>query len=109
MTDWRHKLEIADLHKSYQSGEITSPNLGVAVAKRLRSLIDDKHKLSPIPEELLDEADDIASEFKSGIKTIDDYDQILERLYDWGDTVLDHPDNTPFHRIPKLCWINTFG
>ena len=106
MTNWTHKLGLTDLHSKYQKDEITVIELGKGVAERLRKLC--TRNILPIPESLLEEAEDIACEFEDLPEDIEEYDMVLERLYDWADTVLPHPENTPFSAIPKVCWINTF-
>lgn len=41
---------------------------------------------------------------EGGSADIDDFDDILERLYDWGDSHVGSPTWPP----NKLCWIKTF-
>lgn len=107
MANWVHRLELKDLHDKYDKEGITPNELGVEVAKRIRTLLE--LNTPPIPEELRNEAKDIALEFESMVDDdIDEYDSILSKLYDWADTTLPNAPNTPFHAIPKLCWINTF-
>ena len=101
MSDWQHKLELKDLHNKYRAGELTPEALGKEVSKRLTALIE--RNRPPISEDLLSEAEDIASEFENGIEEVDDYDNVLARLYDWADTSLDGKFGGK-----KLCWINTF-
>lgn len=107
MADWTHRLELKDLHDKYEKKEIQPDDLGKEVAKRLRTLIELNRP--PIDETLLDEAEEIALEFESmSDNDIDEYDNIINRLYDWADTTLPHAPNTPFSLTPKLCWVNTF-
>lgn len=105
MTDWKNRIDLADLHDKYEAGTITPPELGKQVASRLRKLL----KTARLSDDLKQEAEEIADEFEMGVEDVDDYDNVLERLYDWGDTELPHPSWIPFPAIPKVCWIDTFG
>ena len=101
MTIWRRKIDIKEEWQQAQSGKISSAELGYIIAAKLREL----------PEYLQakdDELEDIVFCFKDLPEdaTTDEFDDILERLYDWGDTTLD--SSGPFSQWIKQCWIGTF-
>ncbi len=101
MADWQRKLEIADLHNGYRAGTVSVSDLASGVADRLA-------KLSAFNNEDLDtERDEIVEEFrclsKENDPNIDDYDEVLERLYNWADTPLSNDWNPQ-----KVCWVATF-
>lgn len=90
MANWRYKLELSDLKDKFENDEISIDNLGTEMAKRIRNL-----KLKPFDSRFQKELDTIANEFET-CKDVDNFDSILDRLYDWGDT-------GNFNE--KLCWI----
>ena len=106
MADWKHKLIIGDLHRKHERKEITPEELGKEVAKRLTALLDSNSP--PIPDDLLDEAQDIANRFECDIENVEDYDNVLRELYDWGDSKLPSSRRVRFSMVPKLCWIDAF-
>jgi len=63
--------------------------------------------LLPFENSLDDEKEDLIYEFEEIVNcpecTIEDFDNIMEDLYDWGDIKLD--DEWP---PAKVCWIGTF-
>jgi len=81
MTRWKHTIRIGDLHGAHERGELTIQQVSNRLAGRLRT------KFGNIPEDwelldILDELDDIAS---NETLTAEDYDDVLARLYVWGD------------------------
>lgn len=99
MANWQSKLDLKDVWNKV-SKEITLQELSKIIAKRLR-------KLKPTKDKgILEERDDIADEFE-GLSLdknagFNDFDSIMERLYNWGDIKLNNsfpPD--------KICWIAT--
>lgn len=100
MANWQSELDLSDLWKSFNEGEIVVNMLSHKVSNRLKDLkvVEDK--------DIIMERDDIADEFEMlGMEdnpSIDDFDNVLERLYDWGDISLDGKCGGK-----KVCWIKT--
>ena len=102
MANWQRQLKLKDIWPKVESGELTVHQLAAEIAKRLKKLI--PMAVQTGDTELDDLRDEIADEFeafaedKDGDK--DEFDCIMERLYDWGDTALDA-------KWPpkKVCWI----
>lgn len=96
MANWQRTLPLKDVWPTEDVHVIAS-----AIADRLP-------KLKPLGDWHLDEErDDIADEFKSladdPTAHADDFNCVLERLYDWADTKLDGNWNGK-----KVCWVQTF-
>lgn len=77
------------------------PELAGTVAERLAAL-------APFPgeDDINEERDEIVGEFEllseDPDATVEEFDEIMWRLYDWGDTKLDGHWNGK-----KCCWIET--
>lgn len=106
MTEWKHKLILKDIHERYHSDEITAEEVGKETAKRIRELL--AKNSPPFTDNQKEEAEDIAWCFDNDVQEIDDYDTLLNELYDWADTVLDHSSRISFSQISRLCWVETF-
>jgi hypothetical protein len=94
MANWKYKIDVKDEWKRAKAGELKPCELAEIMANRL----------APIVLEIADaEVEDIMGDFEvmrdDKEATFDDFDEILERLYDWG-------DQGDFHN--KTCWIGTF-
>ena len=63
--------------------------------------------ISPIEQYLIDQANVIADSLEHEIEVVEQYDNILNNLYEWADTVMPHGKDVRFSNIPKLCWIKT--
>ncbi len=85
MANWKHTLNIADIHDKYEEDEDIE-SCAKAIAKRIEQLP------PSISNDLIIKA--IVDEFRR-VQTVAQYDYVLGRLYDWGDLG---------HRL----WINTF-
>lgn len=105
MTDWKHTLDITDLHESYQRGDMIIDEVAKEVAKRLRALVTENKP--PIEQYLIDQANVIADSLEHEIEVVEQYDNLLNNLYEWADTVMPHGMDVKFSNIPKLCWIKT--
>ena len=98
MPNWQYKLDLKDLWEKYDKGELTPQEGGKEVAKRLQNLI------PLLPTQFQDEANKIADAFEIEIDDIDDFDRILNDLYDLADT----PLSTPTGQMQrKLMWVAT--
>ncbi len=99
MANWQHRLDLIDLWKKYDKGEITPEEEGKEVAKRLRKLI------PSFPKEFHDEANNIADAFENEVEDVKDFDRVLDSLYDLADTTLPTPSSEWMPR--KLMWVAT--
>ncbi len=102
MSNWQNKLDIKDSWKLSLSGEMSRHSLSAEIADKLKVLsrsMDD----SDIEERdcLVDEFVALSEDHNS---TIDDFDDALDRLYDWGDTTVGDVKRWP---RKALCWIAT--
>ena len=110
MTNWLSRIDISDIHKAYEKGEIQPNQVCAKVAERME---EKRNEVKSILDKfraynMIDIWDDISGNLKymgnqRDIDT-DDYDTELERLYDLADTRL----SGSFISGEKLCWVNTF-
>lgn len=99
MSKWVNRLDLKDLWKTREEGNLTIQELGKAVADRIRK---SKFYKLKIHEEALRE---IVLDFEGCSEDVEKFDGILEQLYDWADT----PLTTPLGQMQrKMCWIETF-
>lgn len=103
MTDWQRKIYLQPEWGKAEIDEITHQQLAKSIAAKLR--------LSrPFRNENIDgERDEIVSDMEciagNDSATADDFDEILDRLYDWGDTHI----SGAFFDAKKVCWIDRFS
>lgn len=97
MSNWKYKLRVGQDRRDYENRCITLQELGKCFAAKIRALPCYGKEESQFSS--VDEIDDCAREFDH-VSDVEDFDNILEALYDWGDTVLD--DGWP---RTKMCWI----
>lgn len=102
MANWQRNLDLRDIW-SMGEDEEKIPELAGIVATRLKAL-------KPFgDEDIDDEKADIVQDFEELAKmkpedcTFDDFNNTLDRLYDWGDTHLDDEWNGK-----RVAWIGTF-
>ena len=104
MANWKYKINVVDVWKKCDAGECEVWEVADALAKQIK-------KLAPIISikyyDYADELEEIGGEFEYFAECketdADEFDCILERLYDWGDITLSI-DKWP---QDKLCWIAT--
>jgi hypothetical protein len=103
MADWKRKLNLLPEWDMAKEGKITTAELATSVADKIRNL-------EPFPEEhrsLNEELELIEFDFREAGKDpdldVDDFDSLMDTLYDWADTPLDDKWNGA-----KACWIMTF-
>lgn len=100
MANWKLKLRVGEDRRAYEEGEITLAELCQRFANKI------EHKAKYVrefmkDEDLADEAEDIAHDFKAMVETVAEFDDALARLYDWADTTL---DSSVWPRV-KMCWV----
>jgi predicted hydrocarbon binding protein len=94
MSKWVNKLDLSDLWKKRDTADITVIEMGKEIAKRIRKM--------NCYEKYIDELEDIADQFKNISESVEEFDDILCQLYDWGDISLDGKFGGK-----KMCWIKT--
>ena len=100
MSDWQSRLDLTDVWNKHPD-RITIQELCKTISERLR-------KLNPtrVPDYVVEEKENIADEFEilsiDKETTVEEFDDIMQDLYDWGDIRL---DNKFIGR--KVCWIAT--
>jgi hypothetical protein len=103
MADWQRKINMNPELTKWQDGEITVQELAVAMARKVRAIADFKDH-----DDLNDERDELAAEFEGMADdpslTTSDFDDVMQRLLDWGDTKLDNKWNGK-----KVCWIDSIA
>ena len=101
MAQWQNKINIKKTWNGYEAGENTLQDICGEIVSELGRIRPNVEKRYP---DELDDLDGIIAEFltlrddKSA--TVDEFDNVLESLYDWGDTALDSN-----FVGKKLCWI----
>jgi hypothetical protein len=95
MAQWVRKLDIAESWQNCKQGKITVKELAEDIVKKLEAF---EHTGD-------DELQYIIQQFKDidATSNFDDFDEVMEALYDWADTPLDDVRNGR-----KNCWINVF-
>ena len=101
MAIWRRKIDIKDAWGQATAGKINEAELGHIIAGKLKELPEYYQAKD-------DELKDIVLCFEDLPEdaTVGELDDIMDRLYDWGDTTLD--SSGPFSTWVKQCWIATF-
>ena len=97
MSKWVNRLDLKDLWKAINAGNLTIQELAKAVAKRIRKM--------PCYKKYEDQLDEIATSFEYCGESVEEFDSYLSELYDWADT----PLLTPKGQMQrKICWVATF-
>src|SRR2546423_1029394 len=99
MANWKYRLSVGRDRRDYDDGLISLQELGKRIADKIKTLPcygKDESMFSSS-----NELGDCALEFENVID-VEDFDNILEALYDWADTEI-----TPFDAWPrnKMCWV----
>lgn len=98
MANWKYKIDF----KSFWDDEKMSvEEKALKASKILNKFVENHPRLDDESKDLLE---DLAFQFQS-VETFDEFNDVMEQLYDWGDTEI-----APFGQWPrnKNAWINTF-
>jgi FMN phosphatase YigB (HAD superfamily) len=76
MPKWEKTLEVKDLWEKYENDEINIEDLSKQVAKRLETLYPGDDRWMDIQ--------DFIDRFEC-VEDVEEFDDILDELYDWGD------------------------
>lgn len=101
MANWQLRLQLGDV---YHSG-LPIPELAKIVAERLAAL-----KITALMLVAASDLEDIRTEIVEEFQALsadpesdaDNFDAVMERLYDWADIALDETWNGR-----KVCWVDT--
>ena len=89
--EWQSKIDIREDWKLADERQVTPEQLGQRIAEKLRHLpLEVRCQDHDDLEWIIDDLEGIAPD-----ATFDDFDIVLETLYDWAD-------------VEKRCWITTF-
>lgn len=103
MANWQRKLDIKDVWKKAKNDEITLQELSKIMVERLRAL--ESYPYKDIEEEKNDIMEDLEAVYMDENAKQDEFNEVMGRLYDWGDTLL--PTDQPGVVSKKVCWIAT--
>lgn len=100
MANWQRKIDISKVWKKCENDKSLFRELAKEISFKLNLLL-------PFDNDLLDnDKNDLIMEFDEIVEcpecTIEDFDRIMQDLYDWGDTELDNE-----WPRSKVCWIGT--
>lgn len=103
MANWKYKFNLKDF---YHDDNISIQNKAKMVAERIGKTFSDFVSIESTNFD--SELDEIKDDFEwlatdSSAKA-DDFDDVMERLYDWADAEIE-----PFGKWPrnKMCWVET--
>lgn len=99
MAEWQNHLHIKTEWQQAKRGELTLQELAASIGKKLIAM----WKTQQDDDELLDLSFSFEGMGETPGLSIVEFDEEMERLYDWGDTLLDNRWNGK-----KKCWIETF-
>lgn len=98
MANWKHILRIGDIFADYHEDKIALTDLARGIASRIGKLPCYNRDLTLM---------DIAEQFEcfdedEWTSPEDEFNTLMEQLYDWGDTILNATWPTD-----RMCWIET--
>jgi hypothetical protein len=100
MANWKYKIELKADSDRCDDGEITIAQLSGIVAEKLKALpcYNSPGNIGTTLLEIVERFADLSEDENA---EQDEFNSILQELYDWGDTEIG-PVAWPKHR---LCWI----
>ena len=87
MAAWMRTLNMRKGFNDFRAGNTTISELAFYVARSLKAL--DPYKLEEINEQLDDLVDMFDGFARSGSDDVDEFDDMMNELYDWADQKLD--------------------
>ena len=96
MANWKYKLDFSHW---YHDDEIPINGKAELAVKEIDSVLPHNDlDLEMIRKQFVDFAENMSE------SDVDDFDDIMEQLYDWGDQEVE-----PYGKWPpnKMCWVNT--
>lgn len=98
MSDWQRKLDFSAYTEKYNKGELSIQEFAKIVVEKLKSLRKfNDFGIDCAKDDLIFDFEGIAEDEAYGE---DDFNYVINRLYDWGDTPLDDKFGGK-----KVCWI----
>ena len=98
MADWEHRINLKEIWEDYNGEKIDVVTAGKRVAEVLKSF----KSTATMGSFLRDELDDIIFNFEHLSEDEEDFNNVMEELYDWGDTEIPTP---PGKMQRRLAWI----
>jgi len=108
MANWQTTINFSSF---WDDEDMPIQDKGKAAAKILHKKVEELKSHPLFDEDALNELENLADEFElindeyDAYSGVDEFDNILDSLYDWGDYPLD--DNWGIH-AKKRAWIKTF-
>lgn len=103
MANWVRKIKLNPWWDQAKDGTVSIQILADKIAAKLAALpVFVEDDINFARDELVDQFKSIASDPFAGR---DDFDSIMDELYDWGDTSLDGSQ----WMGRKVCWIDTMS
>jgi hypothetical protein len=100
MADWQYRIDLTKIWREYEHGGISVETAGRKVAEELK-----RFKTSAeISGYLLDTLNELISNFETCCDDEEEFNFIMQDLYDWGDTDMPTP---PGRMNRKLAWVAT--
>jgi hypothetical protein len=104
MANWQRTLRLNPEWEQAQEHEISTQELAGAVATKLKLLKPFKAEWDDINTERDDIADEFLNLAEDEAATQQNFNYVMQSLYDWGDQRLDGDWNGK-----KVCWIDTMS
>lgn len=102
MAVWQNKILLNPEWMKCQSREITTAQLCESIANKLRNL---KPYDDPIVQTGLNNLVKKFDKLAEGNPSFNKVDNLMEKLYDWGDVLLEQGET--FSNSKRVCWIDT--
>ena len=99
MSKWQRTLDLTDVWNKSRNKEITTLELATVIVERLNNLKPFNNLVDGVTEDIIDYFKEYIDNKENNIEEFDD---IMSELYDWGDISLDKGFFTS-----KVCWIET--
>jgi len=97
MADWKYKLRIKEPWQAAKRGEIDLQELARYIVTGLQRIAIHEPEDDDL-QQIIDDFQAVDEQF-----TRDDFDDVMENLYNWGDCRL-----SVTWPAERLCWIETF-
>ena len=100
MANWKYRLELKEDWAAAKDGALQPHELAQRIAEKARAL-----SIYEADDELQGIVTDFQYVSEDSKATFDDFDDVMELLYNWADQ-----DVPPYSIWPKnkMCWIATF-
>lgn len=105
MANWQRTLNLLPEWKQAENKEISVQEMAKVVSQRLAMVTPfDDYSIEEERRELIDEFT-IISEINDGDDLIENFDSVMDQLYDWADQKVGNSES--FFDRKKVCWVKT--